>query len=89
MKKYWKSLTPFSKVAFVLYVVLALAVVVLTILQLVGAWDNAVKVYVPLLALILIMMTITEWNEYRGIAIFSLCSAVITLIGVAIIFIVG
>lgn len=74
-----------DNVVSVIRVVLSLAVAVLAVLQLIGVWENAIYVYEPLMGVVLLFQAYYFRNRSRGLAIFSLCTAVIVLVGALVI----
>ena len=74
MKK-WNERPQAEKFMLVVRVVASLLVVVFAALQLLGVWDKAINVAVPLMGIALLFQSVQEWKKQRGVAIFALCAA--------------
>ena len=62
--------------------------IVLALLQLLGVWNNAVRIYMPLTALVMLIQAKELWNKSRTAAIVNLCAAIfIAIICILILFI--
>ena len=59
--------------------VLSLAVICLAALQLLGVWENAIRVFEPLTGLVLLLQAVQYWNKDRKAAVFQLCAALFVL----------
>ena len=76
-----------DKLASVASIVIAVAVIVLAVVQLLGIWSDAGYVYVPLMGINLLLQAYTQWNVNRKIAVFTLCASVFVLICAAVVYI--
>ena len=47
---------------------------ILLVLFVYGVWDKSINVAVPL-GIVMLVQSIREWKQQRGIAIFGLCAA--------------
>ena len=74
MKK-WNERTQSDKLMLVVRLVASFLVVVFAALQLLGVWDRAINLAVPLMGIVLLIQSIQEWKQHRGVAIFGLCAA--------------
>lgn len=79
MKKNWKDMPLLSKIASAASVIIAVAVIVLAVLQLFNVWSDAGDVYVPLMGINLLLQAYAQWKPNRGAAIFNLCTAAFIL----------
>ncbi len=52
---------------------------VFALLQIFNVWDKANFIAIPLLAFVLIIQSIQEWKENRGVAIFSIIATIFIL----------
>ncbi len=53
----------------------------LALLQVLGVWNNANFIAIPLLLATLILQAIQEWKEHRGVAVFSIIATIVVLGG--------
>lgn len=53
---------------------------IFSVLQILGVWDKANYIAIPLLGATLVIQTVQEWNSRRGAAIFSLVAAIFVLV---------
>nr|WP_326166622.1 hypothetical protein [uncultured Oscillibacter sp.] len=53
-------------------IVLSVSVIVLALLQLTGAWPNAIYLYEPLIGVVLLVQAAQNWNKSRPLAYFFL-----------------
>ena len=76
MKTKWKDAPLIHKIVTVVSIIVALAVIVLAILQMFDIWTQAINLCVPLMGVDLLCQTYTQWNTSRKAAYFSLGCAV-------------
>lgn len=69
-------------------IIICVAVIVLSVLQIFGIWDKAVNVLVPLLGLNQLGMAYAQWKPNRKIAYFNLGAAAFILICSIVVFFV-
>ena len=74
MKK-WNERTWADKVMLVVRIIASFLVVVLAALQLLGVRDKAINLAAPLMGIVLLIQSVQEWKQQRGVAIFGLCAA--------------
>lgn len=87
MKTNWKETPLLSKLATICSIIVAVAVVVLAIIQIFDVWSSAPYLYMPLMGIDLLLQAYTQWKTNRGVAIFSLCAAGFIFICTAVILI--
>ena len=75
MKTGWNKMTRSAWIVNILIIVLSGAVVVLAALQLLGIWEDSIKVYEPLIGIVLWLQAFCHWKKNRTVAIISLCAA--------------
>lgn len=75
MIRNWKELSTLSKIVQLSAIAVAVAVIVLAILQIFDVWPKAGNVFVPLMGVNLLLQAHTQWKQNRGVALFSLCAA--------------
>ena len=75
MKRKWGELPPADKFMLSVRIVASILVVTLASLQLLGVWDKAINMAAPLMGVVLLIQSVQEWKEHRGVAIFGLCAA--------------
>lgn len=76
MKTNWNEKPAADKAMLIFRIVASIAIVVLALLQLFGVWEQAINLTAPLMCVVLLLQSIQEWKQHRGVAIFSLCAAV-------------
>lgn len=59
--------------------VLSAAIVCLAAVQLLGLWDGAIRVFVPLSGVVCLLQSAQFWNDSRAVAVLQLCAAVFVL----------
>ena len=72
-----------EKILSISVMALSVAVICLAALQLLGIWEDAIRVFEPLGGVILLLQAARYWNEERRVAVFQLCAALFVL-GVAV-----
>ena len=72
MKTKWKDAPLIHKIVTVVSIIVALAVIVLAILQMFDIWTQAINLCVPLMGVNLLCQTYIQWNTSRKTAYFSL-----------------
>ena len=76
MKKSWNEKTTIEKVLVIMRIFISIIVMGAAIIQLLGVWDKAINIAVPLLGILMIVQAIPEWKTNRSVAILSICSAI-------------
>lgn len=66
---------PTDKFMLTIRIVTSILVIVLATFQLLGVWDKAINLAIPLMGVFLLIQSIQEWKKQRGVAIFGLCAA--------------
>ena len=85
----FKDLTPKERVLTVAIMGLSAVIFVLAILQLVCIWEASIKIYVPLMAVMMVLQAVLSWEKnrktsymYLGVAAFLvICSVFILCFG--------
>jgi len=80
MKKSWNEKTTIEKVLVIMRIFISIIVMGAAIIQLLGVWDKAINIAVPLLGILMIVQAIPEWKTNRSVAILSICSAIFIFI---------
>ncbi len=83
------DLEPKDKVLTVAIVVLSVLILVLVVLQLCGVWEDSIKVYEPLMAVMFILQSRVSWRKNRRISYFYLAAAGFMLICAVMIIALG
>lgn len=87
LKKNWMGKLWYEKVIFIIGMLTSVTVVVLAVLQLCNVWEDAAYLYMPMLAVLMLVQAFENRKRSRGIAIFSLGVAVfISLVWVLLLF---
>lgn len=76
MKREWRDTPRPAKIAAVVSIIVCLAVVALSVLEIFDMWNNAGFVSMPLLGVNMFLQAYIQWKQIRGVAIFSLCTGV-------------
>lgn len=88
MKSKWKDSPLSHKIITVFSVIVSLAVVTLSILQMFDIWTQAINLCIPLMGVNLLCQTYTQWNTSRKAAYFSLgCAVFVFACAIAVFFI--
>ena len=88
MKTKWKDASLIHKIVTVVSIIVALAVIVLAILQMFDIWTQAINLCVPLMGVNLLCQSYIQWNTSRKTAYFSLgCAAFVFACAIAVFFI--
>ena len=88
MKTKWKDAPLIHKIVTVVSIIVALAVIVLAILQMFDIWTQAINLCVPLMGVNLLCQTYIQWNTSRKAAYFSLgCAVFVFVCAIAVFFI--
>ncbi|MBQ8814530.1 MAG: hypothetical protein IJZ85_08560 [Lachnospiraceae bacterium] len=77
-----------DQILFVCIIALSLVVFVLAVLQLISIWEDSIKIYIPLLAVTMVLQAAYQWDKdkrmvwmYIGVAVFlAICSALILFV---------
>lgn len=69
-------------------IVASMGVIAGSILQLTGVWEKAHYLSMPMMGLMLLLQTVREWKEHRGVAVFSLVAAGFIFVCAAVVFFV-
>ena len=75
MKKKLSDISVSSKIMLIVRIIASICVVVFAALQLFGVWDKAINLAAPLMGIVLLIQSVQEWKQQRGVAIFGLCAA--------------
>lgn len=84
----WQQKSPLGKLLTVTSITCSVAVIVLALLQLLGVWNDAVRVYMPLTTLVMLIQAKELWNKSRAAAIVNLFASIfIAIVCILILFI--
>lgn len=75
-KPRWHQKSPSQKFLTIAGIACSTAVILLALLQLLGVWEDAIRVYMPLTALVMLIMAKENWQHNRTAAIINLCTAI-------------
>ena len=75
MKKKSNEISVSSKIMLIVRIIASICVVVFATLQFFGVWDKAINLSAPLMGIVLLIQSVQEWKQQRGVAIFGLCAA--------------
>ena len=65
MKTKWNEKSTADKILLVLRIIVSIAVLIGAALQLLGVWDRALKIAVPLLSALILIQSIQEQKENK------------------------
>lgn len=65
MKSKWNEKSTADKTLFVLRIIVSVTVLLCAALQLIGVWDDALNVAVPLLSIVILIQSIQEYKEQK------------------------
>lgn len=75
MAKKWNETPTSNKIMSIVRIIASICVTIFAALQLFGVWDKAINLAIPLMGMVLLIQSIQEWKQHRGIAILGLCTA--------------
>ena len=73
------KLTVVDKVIAVGRVVVAFGIIVVALLQILGVWERAINLLLPMMGVELALQATQEWKSRRRVAVISVCCAVIVV----------
>lgn len=77
-----------EKVLIITKIACSVIVIILSFMQMVGIWDNAIYVFEPLLGIVMLIQAIEHWRKNRKLAVFSLCGALFVFVCAIVIFLI-
>lgn len=75
MKKKYNEMTASNRIMLIVRIIVSICVLIFAALQIFGVWDKAIHLAVPLVGIVLLIQSIQEWKQQRGVAIFGFCAA--------------
>ena len=79
-KDNWSRMSQMERIEASLLLLVSIGAIVFSLLSVLGIWDKAGNVYIPLLGILMLLQSHREWKQHRGVAIFSLMSGIFILI---------
>ena len=87
IKEEWTRKLWYEKVIFVIGMMTAVTVVVLALLQLFNVWEDAAYLYMPMMAVLMLVQAFDNRKKSRGLVILSLSvAAFIGLVWILLLF---
>ena len=86
--KNWNEKTKIEKILIIMRIIISIIVLLASIIQLLGIYDKAINVAVPLLGALMLVQSIQEWKTSRVVAIHGLCSAIFIFICSFVVFLI-
>jgi len=80
MKSNWSEKSTADKIISILRIILSACALLSAILQLLGVWDEALNVAVPLLSVVILLQSIQEHKKHRAVAIVGYCCFIVMVI---------
>ena len=80
LKENWNQKLWYEKVIFIIGMMASVAVIVLALLQLFDVWEDSAYVYMPMLAVLMLVQAFDNRKRSRGLMISSLCVAALEII---------
>ncbi len=81
----WKEKNLGGKVITLIGRACSVLIIVLALLQLLGVWEDAAYVYMPLICVNMLVTAVANWKTNRSVAIVSLFTAGFILVCIAIV----
>lgn len=78
-KQKWEQRSTKEKVLWIAQMVLSILIILFALLQIAGIWKEAIKVFEPLMGLLMLIMAFSFWNKKRGYAYYFLGVAIFIL----------
>ena len=75
MRQNWVFMSAFERFLHIARIILSASIVLLSLLQLMDVWNNALNVVVPLMGVLMIVQAVQEWKHHRISALISLFAA--------------
>lgn len=72
MKPNWKEQTTLNKILSIARMIGSVATVALAVMQLLGVWNGAINLFIPLMGIVMLLQAAQEWKQNPGVAKFSL-----------------
>ncbi len=88
MKTAWKDASVLHQIVTVISVLVSISVIVLAVLQMFDVWNRAIRVFVPLMGVMLLCQAYTQWNTSRKTAYFSVGAAAFIFVCAIVVFFV-
>lgn len=79
-KDNWSRMSQMERIEASLLLLVSIGVIVFSLLPVLGIWDKAGNVYIPLLSVLLVLQSRRERKKNRAVAIFSLLTGIFILI---------
>lgn len=86
MKTKFKDRPLLYKIVSIFSIVISLSVIVLAALEILGVWEHALNVCIPMMGLSLLCGAYIQWEASRASAYVNICCAVIIFICAAAVF---
>ena len=68
MKRQWNEKSTIDKVLLVLRIIVSAAVIVCAALKLLDVWDDALRLAIPLLSVVILIQSIQEHKEQKKVS---------------------
>lgn len=65
MKAQWNEKSIIDKILIISRIIISVIVLVCAVLQIIGLWDNALSVAIPLLSIVILIQSIMEHREKK------------------------
>ena len=82
----WKTMSIPQRVVTLVHIAACILTLAFAVVQVLGIWDKAINIFIPLLGVMNMCQAYLYWNEDRKVAVFSLVAAVFILICAAAVF---
>lgn len=86
MKKNWNERTTADKILIIMRIVISVVVMLAAMVQILGVWNKAINVAVPLVGILMLVQSIQEWKTSRASAILGLCTAIFIFVCSCVVF---
>lgn len=75
MKSIWEDTRCLHKFVAILTIITSLSVVALAVLQILEVWNEAMKLCLPLMGIIMFCQAYLQWGTNQSVAYFSIAAA--------------
>ena len=80
--------SPLHKTVVVVSTLASLVVVVLSVLQMVEAWEDGFYITIPLMGVVMLCQAYIQWNSSRRVSYISIASAALIFLCAILLFII-
>lgn len=75
-RKLWNQKQTDEKVLSIIGIICSTSILIIGSMQILGVWKTAIKVFEPLLGLLMLIQAIQSWEKDKVVTILSLCASI-------------